>query len=520
MSSDDIPQVLKDVLVASPHRAECGAFIHSMDDDGTGEMTTISTTDPDPTTVKQLEEIKAWAEADHRGLYFLTSGQVPLNPEQWSGQTPTSQDIRLHTCLSLDLDNEKRHPEYKDNPGRVQTALNRVLSDLGFAGYWLIESSPGNFNVMIPMRPSDNSSGRDVVSQKKKIIRLLAGRGDQDGLLSPLGADPNAAGVRREIRLPDVKRRDHEIRSEWNEAAGEEAPYAEGRRSSWWCVEEWMQNHAAKKYAARIDLLPRGWSPNCPHNGTSKDRVAWSILKYLLLLPDDVYCGTASHLAEWVQDDLEEPIRSQHIRRGLTALANDQVIEYETTQGRSGGTTIRTEANHQPPRDLTKDEVSDDQDQTDSLKPSTLLGSGASSSYCDGQGLAGMDIQTVVTSFQKAYFGGRSSCDKEYDPKQDESVVVDGDQSSNQLSNGVDGEDGSFGESGMVLNWEPSVGSRHQAMVRTAVFLVNSGGTKQQFMEWVKRCVDQPSDSRVIKTQEIEQVWTWANHNGSNRSAA
>jgi hypothetical protein len=475
---------------------------------GPEDMTVINSTRNADGNEKIFKEIRAWAEANEFGMFFLASGQVPLSPKQWTGGTPTKEDIRLHTCLSLDLDDNKRHPQFQGNPEKVKTALKRVLTKLGFYGYWLIESSPENFNVMIPMRPSDNSSGRNVEQQKQKIMRLLTGRGNRKGLLAPLGADPGASGIRREIRLPNVKRNGHTIEAEWFKAAGEDAPYHDGRRSSFWCAEEWLKKHAAKKYAARVDVIPRGWNPNCPHGGISKDRVAWSLLKYILLLPDDLYRGSGSDLAEWISHELEENITARHVSRGLETLQDDDVLIHETSQGRGGGTTLKVIKEHKPPRKQVGKKSSGKDRPAKQIKPPTLLGSWASSSC----GSTGVDGEGLVSSY---------SFYKETSIKGGKETVGGGENVGSRTNVGSAEQERPPIENKTKkkgLQKEPEVGKRHRAIVGTAVYLANNGGSRETLEKWIRKKVIQPSGSRPITEQEIRRAWTWAKRNRSKKT--
>lgn len=495
-----------------------------MNGHGPEDMTVINSTRSADENEQIFKEIRAWAEANEYGMFFLASGQVPLSPKQWTGGTPTKQDIRLHTCLSLDLDDDKRHPQFQGNPEKVKTALKRVLTKLGFYGYWLIESSPGNFNVMIPMRPSDNSSGRNIEQQKQKTMRLLTGRGNQKGLLAPLGADPGASGIRREIRIPNVKRNGHTIEAEWIEAAGENAPYHDGRRSSWWCAEEWLKKHAAKKYAARVNVLPRGWSPNCPHGGISKDRVAWSLLKYILLLPDDLYRGSGSDLAEWIGHDLKENVTARHVSRAMKTLQDDDVLIHKTSQGRGGGTTIKVVKEHKPPR---KDQISEKNTphtapntegarcgaqragyvkegvERVTVKPPTPLGSVASSSLVD-TGLNGEGLRSSDSYYKESLnTEGKKRVGRGEDVKSRRSVG-----SAEQERPPIENETKKKG-----LQKEPEVGERHRAIVETAVYLANNGGSRETMEKWIRKKVKQPTGSRPITEQEISRAWIWAKKN-------
>jgi hypothetical protein len=460
-------------------------------------------------------------------MFFLASGQVPLSPKQWTGGTPTKQDIRLHTCLSLDLDDNKRHPQFQGNPEKVKTALKRVLTKLGFYGYWLIESSPGNFNVMIPMRPSDNSTGKNVEQQKQKIMRLLTGRGNRKGMLAPLGADPGACGIRREIRLPNVKRNGHTIEAEWFEAAGKNAPYHDGRRSSFWCAEEWLKKHAAKKYAARVDVLPRGWNPNCPHGGISKDRVAWSLLKYILLLPDDLYRGSGSDLAEWIGHELEENVTARHVSRALETLQDDDVLNHETSQGRGGGITMIITAEHKCPRkqaetdeespketaqnpgDIFTRNIVNGLETGETIKPPTSLGSFASSSSLD---LTGFDSEGLYNSYsfykENPFRKGEKTVRGEEDVDSRTNVG-----SVEQERPSIENETKKKG-----LQREPEVGERHRAIVETAVYLANNGGSRETLEKWIRKKVKQPPGSRPITEQEIRRAWTWARRTSVSNS--
>lgn len=485
------PDPLDALLVKSPHRADCGVYIHSQNGRRV-DKTVEHSIEPS----RMLTELTAWAEAAQLDTYYQAAGLVPKSPKEWNGQAPTTEDIRLWCGLEIDLDDDKRTPKYQGKPGKVKAHLKRALFErAGVQGYFITETSPGNFNILIPMRPSDDSKGKSVEKQKQRLKRILIGRGKNNpGLLRPLGADPHASGRTRLLRMPGVKRTledgiEWTPETEWIERE-DDARYSDGKRSSWWAPEETFEGMAIPRYASRFNCLPRGWNNNCPHGGISKNDVAWAILSYFFLNPDH-YRGTLGHLAEGCTDWLEQDVQPRHVTRALEMLEEDDVLEYETKQGRGGGLTVKLTKQHKRPRNRPQE-----------ASPTPKM---SAKSY--GNKFVpnlGSSVETGVTVKPTTSPGSvASSCLSGF------GIEVNGEGKSHSTEQ----NEGNIPEKKCCpLKWEPEEGKRHRKIVETAVFLVANGEEKSKYKEWVRQKV--PRDQgRGITTQETERVWTWAKGN-------